>query len=160
MYDCLSINYIFLILITLYFYSYQPCYYVSERKNFFDVLIEVPFLRKESLKTNMDRADVSYQYMLVSGEKKNNLAEVNTADPNVFDLKGNLEWGIFNMKIPITNFSIRLKKKKDMQYKDGVIHIRIFKGEDENEQILNSNLIKDRDDDIRFSEIVLEKAKK
>ena len=108
----------------------------------------------------MDRADVSYQYMLVSGEKKNNLAEVNTADPNVFDLKGNLEWGIFNMKIPITNFSIRLKKKKDMQYKDGVIHIRIFKGEDENEQILNSNLIKDRDDDIRFSEIVLEKAKK
>lgn len=98
--------------------------------------------------------------MLVSGEKKNNLAEVNTADPNVFDLKGNLEWGVFNIKIPITNFSIRLKKKKDMQYKDGMIHIRIFKGEDENEQILSKNPFKDRDDDIRFSEIVLEKAKK
>ena len=98
--------------------------------------------------------------MLVSGEKKNNLAEVNTADPNVFDLKGNLEWGIFTLKIPITNFSIRLKKKKDMQYKDGMIHIRIFKGEDENEQILSDNPFKEREDEIRFSEIVLEKAKK
>ncbi len=144
-------------------YRYLPCYHVTERKNFFDVLIEVPFLRKESLKINMDRADVTYQYILVSGEKKNNLSEVNTADPNIYDLKGNLEWGIFNLKIPVTNYSIRLKKKKEMNYKDGIIQIRVFKGDDGNDVLLSDDPIKDldrKDDDIKFSDIILEKAKK
>ena len=116
--------------------DFTPPYHTLERKNFFEIIAEIPLLRKESLKVTMDRSDTNFQYLLISGEKKNNADELKEINGQILEMRGNLEWGNFNLKIPVAPYSVRFKKKKEIEYKEGLVIVKMYKGEDNEHQML------------------------
>ena len=140
--------------------DFTPPHHSIERKNFFEILIEVPNLKKESLKATMDKNDTSFQYLLIYGEKNNNVDMEKDISNEVLCVRGNLEWGKFNLKIPVAPYSVRLKKKRDIEYRDGVVITKIYKGEDAEHQMLTEENLIDSNfkkvDELKFSHIQLE----
>lgn len=130
--------------------DFSPPYHMIERKNGFDIIVEVPLLKPSSLKVKMDRSDTTFQFLLVMGEKNNNIDIEKDMDNKILSTRGNLEWGKFTLKIPIAPYSVRLKKKRDIEYKEGLVLIRLVKGEDFEHQMVT-------EDDLKLSNINLEK---
>jgi len=132
--------------------EFTPPYNVIERKNNFEIIIECPLLKKDTLKVAVDRSDLSFQYLIVDGEKKNNAEIEKEIDNAILSTGGNLEWGKFTLKIPIGPHSIRLKKKKEIEYQKGIVIVKLNKGEGDDHQMLNE----DSNGEIKFSNINLE----
>lgn len=133
--------------------NFTPPYNVIEHKNTFDVVIECPLLKKDTLKVMVDRNDPSSQYLMVTGEKRSNAEVEKEIDNAILETRGNLEYGRFLLKIAIAPHTIRLKKKKDVVFKKGIIVVKLFKGEDDDQQMLNEDFTSP---EIKFSNINLE----
>jgi len=84
------------------------------------------------------------------GEKNNNVDLDKDMDNQILSTRGNLEWGKFTLKIPIAPYSVRLKKKRDIDYKEGLVVIRLVKGEDYEHQMVT-------EDDLKLLNIIMEK---
>lgn len=126
--------------------GFTPPYYTFEKKNCFEIIIEAPLLKKDSLKVGMDK-DKSYQFLLVTGEKINNFnSDINN---KVLDVRGNLESGKFLLRIPLAPYSVRLKKRREIDYRDGLVVIRLLKGDGLDDQMLTEENLKM--DDIKLS---------
>ncbi len=98
----------------------------------------------------MDRTDTTFQFLLDMGEKNNNVDLDKDMDNQILSTRGNLEWGKFYIENTYCTLFSEVKKKRYIDYKEGLVVIRLVKGEDYEHQMVT-------EDDLKLLNIIMEK---
>lgn len=113
--------------------DYIP-YQVVEKENLYEVYLDIPFLLKNTMTVNLNQQEPDFQYLIVTGTKSKNAhkdIELNNISVDMINEilaeQGTIQFGPFEMKIPIASHDIRLKKKIKCQYLSGILSLILLK---------------------------------
>ena len=112
----------------------NPPYEVFEQKGIYIVLIELPDLKLETVKMDIDNKKNEFNCLRVVGEK--NYSDLGDSEKNN-GIMGNRMCGEFKCVIPLgpKNYKAFLKNNKSLKYENGILKVEVEYLEEEDQEI-------------------------